>query len=177
MARIGDAGPIAWRSVAARIDAPRAGIAQLRLEFLPDNWMIDWAGVSFDGGADAELRTVPPAHVECGGRADGRRVADLVAKEDDRYLVTVPGDRLTFEYRPGAVPAGMTRSYFVGTRGYYIEWLRSTWLKQWQLAEREYPFTLSDASITRAARLWQEKKADFERQFFGTRFDGKAGVR
>ena len=39
------------------------------------------------------------------------------------------------------------------------------------------PFAISDAAITRAARLWQEQKPGYEQRFFGTRFSGSGGVR
>jgi hypothetical protein len=44
-----DPGPIVWHDAAAELPVPEGDTVRLRLEFLPDNIMIDWVGVSFDG--------------------------------------------------------------------------------------------------------------------------------
>jgi hypothetical protein len=160
--RIGDTGPIAWHVQGAELDVPKGNTARLRLSFLPDNWVIDWVGISFHRSEDVRVAAVA---CEEATALNGQAIYTLIEKKDDRYLVTHPAESHILNFKVGPVPPGMQRSYFLKSRGYYIEWLRRDWLKTDpnRVAEK---FEINDDTITTAAQLWIAKKQPFEKQFY-----------
>lgn len=171
--RIGDTGPIAWHQVAAELPAPPGEVALLRFSFLPDNWAIDWIGISFDENEDFRVR-----QIVCSEIADraGNSQADLIAlikKKDDRYLVTYPGESYLLKFKVNPEPEGRRRTYFLKSRGFYVEWLRREWLTQNDGEAQR--FELNDQAIMRTAQLWLAKKPRFEREFFESKIAHEGG--
>jgi len=172
-AHIADTGPIAWHQEAVELPPAGAGTARIRLSFLPDNAAIDWIGVNFDDCRDARIRTVP-----CAGICDreGRpqdSLEDRVRENDDAFLITYPGDCFRFDFITDETPIGLSRSCFLKSRGFYIEWIRRDWLAN---PPQAGPFAMNDEAILRMAGLWLEKKAQYERDFFRSRFADPGGL-
>jgi hypothetical protein len=165
LAWIRDAGPIAWHDVAVELPVPRGDTCHLRLDFLPDNWMIDWIGVSFDNPEPAQVREIPCGAVRVADGTVSGAEAVLLARNDGHYLVTAPGDCRYLVFRPEPVSGGLEREYFVRSGGYYIEWLRPDWLESGPAAW----FQPRDEALTELATLWLQKRPDLERRFFEMR--------
>lgn len=171
-------GPIAWHQVATQIPVPRGrDVLRLRLAFLPDNWAIDWVGVSFDTAPAMTSRDLAPTSVvDPGGHAQAEAVGQL-RDVDDRYLITRPGDHYVVRFNVGAGAAeGRTRTYFLQSRGYYIEWLRRDWLDGTAGNTDTRAFEPNDAAIMNTARRWLEEKPRFEQQFFEWRIPLAGGA-
>jgi hypothetical protein len=167
--RIPPTGPIAWHQVAAALPVPAGDTAHLRFAFLPDNWAIDWIGVSFAGTTDYRTRSVTARELI---DSHGNRNAELKARlraNDARYLITYPGESYLLKFTVGPVPAGRQHSYFVTSSGFYIEWLRQEWLRHRPTASTAGRFALNDATILQTAKLWLAKKQRFEKAFFESR--------
>jgi hypothetical protein len=165
IARIRDTGPIAWHQVAVQLPLKDRDTLRLRLDFLPDNWTIDWVGVSFENPGNPETRTVYCDRVEAGDGTVVSGASELFKADDRRYFITGPSDCYHLFFKPEPVPAGSERDWFVRTGGYYIEWLRRDWLG----TEPAVRFKPDDHSITQAAALWLDKKPDMERLFLETK--------
>ena len=165
LAWLRDTGPIAWHEVAVELPVPKGDTCYLRLDFLPDNWMIDWVGVSFDDPEPVQVREIPCGAVRVADGTASDAEAILLAKNDGRYLVTSPGDCRHIVFRPEPLSGGLEREYFVRSGGYYIEWLRKDWLESGPAAW----FQPRDEALTELATLWLEKKPDLERRFFEMR--------
>jgi hypothetical protein len=160
-----DAGPIAWHEFAVELPATGDDTCRLRLDFLPDNWMLDWVGVSFDVPAPAQIQELRCAAVRAADGSADEGAGELLAANDGRYLVTRPGDCRYLSFRPGPVPDGCRRDYFVRSGGYYLEWLRPDWLQPGPVAW----FQPDDRKLSELALRWQEKKPELERRFFAER--------
>lgn len=172
-----NAGPIAWRHVAVEIPAANGPTARLRIASLAGNWAIDWVGVCVDPPREVKISELNATDVRREDGAPDVHAAQKLLRSDEDYLVTFPGDayRLTFELPPPA--EGKLRSYFVRSRGYYIEWLRQSWLTHAQSDSGEPAFEMGDDVLRRTAAKWLARRTDFERSFFASRLTIPKGER
>ena len=77
-----------------------------------------------------EARRLRPVEVWRDGRPDAAALADLL--DSSRTLVTLPGDTCRIFYR---LPEDVARApddwvFFLEGRGYYLEWMRTSWLAE-----------------------------------------------
>ena len=161
VARVPDAGPIAWKDAAVVVPVPPAETTlRVRLSFTPDLWRIDHAALAGSVGR-ASARTIPAARVV--GR-DGRPDAQAltaIRDADGRYLETTPGQRFTVVFDAGPARASAERTFLLSSQGYYTEWIRGDWLR----ADTSAPFTPSDAALRTALRRWREVRGSMEDDF------------
>jgi len=162
VARVADAGPIFWRDVAAVIPVqPGETSLRVRLSFLADHWRVDRIGVA-SAERGVEPRVIPISEVTgAGGRPDNAARESLSAP-DDRYLQTGPGDRFFAGFHVGPAPSGELRTFLLSSQGYYIEWIRGTWI---QSASAKEPFVPSDQALLTGLRAWAAKRESFEERF------------
>ncbi len=166
--RIGDAGPIAWRQVATELSVPKGKTALLRFVFLPDNWMIDWIGVSFDSSFDFKVHEIDCSQIQ---DISGYRTAippSLVKDKDEEYLITYPAETYLLTFEINDMQEQRQRSYFLKSRGFYIEWIRHNWLVS-SPETNKIQFKLDDQTLVETAQLWLKKKEHFEKQFFDSK--------
>jgi hypothetical protein len=166
---IGDCGPIAWRNLAINLDVPEDENIKIRLSFLPDNWMIDWVGVSLPAGGN------PVVH-----QTDCQRLIKIcdnkveidpapIVEVDDDYLITYPTDVYHAIYPVPDKQPDLHRTYFLKSQGYYIEWIRREWFTSTEDDTRKTGLNLDDDTVIRTARIWKSKKATFEKDFFSSK--------
>jgi len=172
---IDDTGPIAWRQIAFELPVPKNRIAKLRFNFLPDNVMLDWIGISFDSSPEFTIH-----EAECSKIVDirGRQkniLPTFLKQNDDQYFITYPAESYHLIFNVGDEPKGMNRTFFLNSRGFYIEWIRHNWLEFAESNEEKLTFQLNEASIIHAAKHWIAKKAEFEKQFFNSKIQLKGG--
>jgi hypothetical protein len=162
VARIPDAGPIAWKDVAVVVPVPPGEkTLRVRLSFTPDLWRIDRVALARSLGP-AEGRPVPAVSVtDRNGGRDPEALASIL-HPDERYLQTTPGQRFTVAFAAGPCPPGKERTFLLSSQGYYTEWIRGKWLKAGLSGEA---FTPSDASLRTALRRWREVRSSMETDF------------
>jgi hypothetical protein len=166
VARVPDAGPVAWHDVAAVVPVP-AGETNLRvrLSFLVDHWRIDRLAVS-TSVRQAEAREIPLSAVRGSkGTLENEALSNMSAP-DDRYLQTNPGHRFFAEFQTGLPQAGRARTFLLSSQGYYTEWIRGSWIKN---ATTTAPFTPGDAAVLEALHKWGGAREAFENRFYSTR--------
>lgn len=165
VARIPDAGPIAWRDVAAIIPVPSGErTLRLRLSFVADAWRIDRLRVA-SAVRQATARTIPLAAVTGPtGRAEEEALASL-REPDARYLQTSPGQRFIARFDVGP-EAGGSRTLLLSSQGYYVEWVRQHWLRPGGSVR---PFRPSDEALAAALDTWRRTQASFEKRFESSR--------
>ncbi len=156
---IRDTGPITWHLTAFELPVVPGETARFRLETIADNIHLDWVGASF---AFAPCRPVP---VACGGiEQSGKARPDLLplfSRADRSYFITGPGESYILSFTAPPRSAGLERTWFARTRGWYAEWLRGH-----DLGRDPAALELTDASVRRAGAAWLKKKADMERRFY-----------
>lgn len=175
VAAIPDVGPIAWKHIAAviPIDESQTGSQTIRLEFFPDNVMIDYIGVDVSTERDAvRLQEVRPSAVVDHDGRDRSDVIDVVSENDERFLITEPGEAYEFQYQAKAGERPVTP--FVKSNGYYIEWIRGEWVA---VRDRGYRFDLYRVRETLAQlrESWLANRDDIQERFFETRIPIRGG--
>jgi hypothetical protein len=163
-AKIPDTGPIAWKYVGAQIPTWRCGdTLRVKLSFFPDNWIIDWIGFGFDGHSRARLKDVLVDRVCDQSRAERDDYIRALRRNDGRYAVTYPGEWLDVSFRlPPASRA--ERTYFLYSKGYYVEWVRGEWIRDMTYAP-ELDLSKDAELVERLAALWVAKKNSFKKRF------------
>ncbi len=173
-ARLGDVGPIAFREVAVMLprSSHNARHIKVRLRFVADDWRIDRAVIAA-GVARPSSRVIPVARVIVPTPARGGPAAvDSAALRalrdaDDKYLQTVPGQRMTLEFKPDARLRGDTAvTYLIAWQGWYREWIRGDWLAHPTRAE---PWVPGDSAVSIALSRWRSKREGLERAFYSSR--------
>ena len=165
--RVGDAGPIAWKDVAVLVPVP-AGTDSLRirLSFVADDWRIDGIELARAWRHLAPRTLVPIRVVDSAGRADTAALASL-RDADTRYLMTQPGNRFFLGFAPAPAPADSVSTFLLVSQGYYIEWLRGSWVRPHLTGAAFRP---TDDAIVEALHRWRRQAPEFERRFYATRF-------
>jgi len=173
-----DPGPLAFKRLALSIPASGREDIELRLEFVPDNYLIDSVNYDYEENPAADPAVIPLEFDDVRDM-DGRPSPDvraLVADKDDRYLETEPGQAYRFFFNPPAARSEEEQvSIFIASRGFYNEWLRGKWLEP--PAGSDYRFDLGDVpgTLRRLAESWLESKTILEERFFQTRIPIRGG--
>jgi hypothetical protein len=172
IARIPDKGPLAWDDVGVivPVSPARSGASvRIRLAFPVDHWRIDHV-TPFETAQYAEGRVIPLSSVVA---PDGSEQADVLANlaaADDSYLVTSPGYSFDAVFRPDAGERDpgveQERTFFLASQGYYIEWVRQSWLANGRETE---PFEPGPEALLEALQRWHASRETMEEQFYGTR--------
>ena len=176
-ASVSPTGPIAWHEVAVELPLMREPEARIRISFLPDNWMVDWASVGFGTTKPLATRSIIASSVD--GRSDERteEVLAPLREKDRSYLITSPGESHILFF-PAEMPApGIERTCFIRSRGFYVEWLREDWFKDAGKVATGPAFEPGDEAVTKTARLWLQRKDDLERRFIETKIPLAGGAR
>lgn len=173
MKRFPDAGPIAWKYVAAEMQVDGLEDLELRLSFIPDNMMIDYIGIEYDGPDNGSIsqKIIYPVDAEGNTDLSGNEALELLANADGRYLVTEPGEAYTLTYSLGK-REDCEQSLFIVSEGYYNEWVRGSWVRNDSTAR---PFDLYDigGNLSRLSESWESNKALIESEFFNARIPVK----
>ena len=167
---IGDCGPIAWRQVAISLNLNcDEENAKIRLVFLPDNWMFDWVGVSAIVEEKSIIHSLNCQVLKKIENNDINVSPDPIINADNEYLVTYPAEAYHAIFQVPKQKDNLNRTYFLKSKGYYIEWLRQEWFIPYNEDSLVQELKMDDETITKTARLWKSKKNDFEKDFFSSK--------
>jgi len=175
--RIGDVGPIAWKDVAVEIPVnPKQENIKIRLQFFPDNFMIDYIGYSTLLCDNREIKTtiLESDTIFSDDRINKPDIRKFVSKYDDEYLITNPGQSYYFIFKPEDTGV-QTSSFFLRSKGYYIEWLRGNWISS-QNSSFKFNLFNTDATISYLHERWQVDRPLLEKEFFKNRIPLKESL-
>ena len=125
-----ETGPLASDTRLVRLPGLPAGPLRVRLVLTRGLWRLDQVALVSVGERVVPVR-VRPTRVLRHGRPDPEALAQLTGRGGP--LVTQPGDTLQLVY-PLPV-AGGRAELFLQSRGYYLEWMRDSWIAE-ENAER-----------------------------------------
>ena len=173
VASIGDEGPLAWADLAVVVPVspgPSGAPVTIRLAFPADNWRIDQVSL-FETARYTESRLVPLSSVVAPDGTEQPRILSQLASPDESYLVTSPGHSFEAVFRPGpdrpdALPQ-RERTFFLASQGYYVEWVRGSWLANGRVTE---PFRPGPGTLAEALRRWSAYRETVEDQFHTSGF-------
>ncbi len=167
--KIGDVGPIAWKDMAIpiKLTSPIDKIA-LRMTFFPDNFIIDQVNISTEKHKNIYTITecIPHSISDYQGRHRDD-ISGLVETEDQIYLTTNPGEYYDITFYPESTEHELS-SYFIGSKGYYIEWLRGSWIHN-EPTKHYADFLHPKLVLNYIADTWENERPKLESVFFNNR--------
>ena len=168
-----DAGPLNWKYIAAKLPSYNSDTLLLRLEFIPDNFMIDYIAVDTTTSPQNYIKTkiIYPCEI-MDGRGNPRDSLFVYIKNDDSsYLKTEPGDNYFLNYNV-RVKNNYEVTALIYSKGYYNEWIRGSWINN---KNPRYTFNLYDVqgTLSYLADSWIENSDLLENEFFHSRFSLK----
>ncbi len=166
VASFDDTGPIAWKDIAVTLPRTRNKTTTVRLSFVSDNWRIDHAALATLARV-AEYQQVPLQQITDALDARHHAAERDLAADDDRYVITQPGDHMRFAFDADVLRADSQHTFFLSARGYYIEWMRSDWLKTTTAAA----FEPGDDAIVSALGRWRSQRDTLRAEFDATRIN------
>ncbi len=165
-----DAGPLNWKYIAAQLPLTDSDTLLLRLEFIPDNFMIDYAGFDTSIISNDLIKTkiVYPTEITNGKGNQADSLLQYIKDNDKRYLITEPGDSYILNY---SIPENINKEFtvLIYSKGYYNEWIRGSWINN---KDNQYSFNLYDVNgtLSHLADSWIENCELLEREFFHSKF-------
>jgi hypothetical protein len=174
--RVREVGPIAFDHIAVPIPVTVTGdVLEIRLRFIPDAWRIDQVGIALEA-TYPPVRDIGISNVVVAQNAStewAELIVDGISENDETYGVTGPGQDFEVVFDVGPDPQDLSRTFFIGMQGYYVEWIRGSWLRENPVASQ---FTPSDESLLDAMHRWTTVKEDFEQQFFSSKIPTAGGA-
>ncbi len=163
VARVAEAGPVAWAERAVVVPLPDTPTVRIRLRFLADGWRIDRATLA------GRVERVPTVAVPLVAATDdaGNRLAEVEAglgRTDQAYAVQGPGRAYHATFAPPPVAPGQAQTLFVSAQGHYSEWMRPDWLRR--PASRFEP---TDSTLVAAVGTWRRLRETYEAGFWSSR--------
>ncbi len=167
-----DAGPLNWKYIAVNLPAYNSDTLLLRLEFIPDNFMIDYIAIDTTASPqDIKTKIIYPCEITDGRGNLRDSLLEYIKNDDLNYLKTEPGDSYYLNYNvPGKNNCEETALIY--SKGYYNEWIRGSWINN---KDARYTFNLYDiqGTLSYLADSWIENSEILEREFFHSRFSLK----
>jgi len=174
-----DVGPIAWKELAVELPVYRdtQGEMSIRLEWFPDNFMIDFLGYDIESNISNEAITseqLTPTVVENNKGEATPEIITKIAAKDVNFLITNPGDTYYFHYMVPTKEETAT-TLLLRSSGYYTEWLRGSWITS---PKGEYTFNLfePDKTLEKLKQSWKDNRSLLESTFFKTRIPLKGNL-
>jgi hypothetical protein len=165
VAHVGDSGPIAWKDMAVTVPVPRGErLLRVRLSFIVDNWRIDQVRVAATVRRP-DVRRVKAADVITADGSHNAAAVRSVSAIDNNYLQTTPGQSFTLMFDVGAATPDVHRTLLFESRGYYTEWIRTSWVAR----DNPAVFVPGDDALLEALNRWRNIQPDFESRFEATR--------
>ncbi len=167
VAHLRDTGPIAWKDVAIVVPVLTRDSVRVRLTFPMDNWRIDRVSVA-GRYRRVQHAVVPLVDVRGGDPAAAQDRAALASLRDadGRYLRTSPGQVFTAVFRPREPDVAASSTFFLAAQGYYLEWVRRSWLRA---PRADRVFVPSDTALAQALDRWRMSQDSLETLFRATR--------
>ncbi len=163
--RISNTGPIEWKDIAVPIETMANDSVRLRLKFMADSWRIDQIKFAAQV-SEPEVNYLPVYDIHDGKGADDKESRNSLAQDDEIYFVTYPGEHVNLSFQTNKVPDDMEVSYLLAGQGFYIEWIRNSWVEG---KESSGSLTYSSEMMAKAQQKWQLEKKEFEKQFFNSK--------
>jgi hypothetical protein len=161
-----ETGPLASDTRLVPLPPVPAGPLRVRLSLTRGLWRVDQVALVSLGERVEPLR-VRPVRVLRHGVPDASALACLTAGSDP--LVTQPGDTLVLVYELPAA-AGDAPEVFLESRGYYLEWMRDSWIAEENAERLARLFLLPAASLREMAPAYKQLEPEMESAFWGSRY-------
>lgn len=128
-------------------------------------WRIDYAALG-RLGREINPIIVEPSEVQVKNNPDAGAVPLL--EDQQTPLITLPGDVYELTYRLPDV--GDNYDLFLKSRGYYLEWMRETWLEEENHFKAAVFFGFPGLYLRHAGNDFKKVENDLEESFWNSRY-------
>lgn len=164
VARIAEAGPVAWAERAVVVPVPPGPHVRVRLRFLADAWRIDHATLA-RRVEHVPTVAVPLVHATDDAGARLGKVEAGLGQTDRTYAIQGPGRVFHATFAPPPVAPGEAQTLFVSAQGHYLEWMRPDWLRRAAPSR----FEPTDSTLVAAVASWRQLRETYEAGFWTSR--------
>lgn len=162
---ISESGPIA--SDVHLIKLPETGSAEvkIKLRMTKGLWRIDYAAVG-RLVKETDPIIVEPSEVVAKNNPDTG--AEMLMKDRQETLITLPGDVYEMKFR---IPdPGDDYDMYLKSRGYYLEWMRETWLEEENHFKAALFFGFPGFYLRHAGSDFKKVEDELEDSFWNSRY-------
>lgn len=145
---------------------------RLKLVMNKGLWRLDYIALT-NVLEKAAPEKIKPMRVFNRGKLD----IQLLNKVNDpeELLISMPGNELEFQF--DLPEKGQSCDYFLYSKGYYLEWMRETWLADKNLSLLRKMISEPEAYLKEVAPDYKEYEKTMEKQFWDSRIDTKTFTR
>jgi hypothetical protein len=162
-----ETGPIAANVQLIPLPVPASSQTRVRLRLTKGLWRLDYIALGTLEGKTEPVRIMPSAVVHQKASEFGAG-SDPEGFEARWPIVTLPGDVYSLAYE---LPGDFARyELFVETQGYYLEWMRESWLKEKDLGKARLMFTNPAKFLKQMAPEYKRVEAQMDDVFWRSRY-------
>jgi len=162
---IPESGPIASDLHLIRLPETGSEEVKIKLRMTKGLWRIDYAALG-RLGREINPIIVEPSEVQVKNNPDAGAVPLL--EDQQTPLITLPGDVYELTYRLPDV--GDNYDLFLKSRGYYLEWMRETWLEEENHFKAAVFFGFPGLYLRHAGNDFKKVENDLEESFWNSRY-------
>jgi hypothetical protein len=167
---IQETGPIATNIQVVPLPNPESSELRVRLRLTKGLWRLDYIAL---GKLEAKVDPIriPPSTVVRQKASEFGGCDDPSGLEAGWPLVTMPGDVYSLGYE---LPGDFGHyELFVETQGYYLEWMRDSWLGEKNLGKARMIFTDTARFLKEMAPAYKKVEAQMDNVFWRSRYEKK----
>ncbi|MBC7885912.1 MAG: hypothetical protein H7X99_10580 [Saprospiraceae bacterium] len=132
-------------------------------------WRIDHVAL-YDIVKEGEPVCVPPYQLTKNGVINANDLASVI-ESDNSNIISMPGDVYGLAYSiPDDKESNRTFKIFLETEGYYLEWMRKSWLKDKNLPALQHMMKDPKSWLTSETSNYKKYEHDMENQFWNSRW-------
>jgi len=118
---------------------------------------------------EAKPMSVLPYSLKKNKKIDTKSL-DKITSNNNEYIVSMPGDEYYFSYLIPSCKHYEKYQVFLDTRGYYIEWMRDSWLKEKNLYALKKMMDNPKAWLNEETSNYKIYEAKMEKQFWDSKW-------
>jgi hypothetical protein len=161
-----ETGPIAVNEQIIPLNYHAGSALRVRLTMTEGLWRIDHAALT-QIIEEVEPVSLSPISISLGGQ-DYSKGKKLLSNPED-YIISMPGDEFLFDFE--MPQAGQDYELFLSSTGYYLEWMRSEWIKDKDLWELRSMLKNPAQYLRDQASYYKTYESQIEADFWNSRID------
>ena len=138
----------------------------IKLRLAKGNWRINYIALA-SLNEKLEPIVLKPSSIYYDSKYDEEAMNLLL--DNKQKLVTLPGDVYTINYE---IPSNELKyEYFLKSRGYYLEWIRDSWIEEENLTSLIQMNFTPKKTLKDLAPIYKEIEADMENIFWNSKYE------
>ena len=163
-----ETGPIAVNKQMVPLKIPDS-LNRLKLKLILNKglWRLDYLALT-EIKEKIDPLVIGPAGVLNKGKEDAAALA--LIRNPEEYLVSMPGDEYTFRFQ---LPDERDYELFLYSKGYYLEWMRNSWLKDEDLLKLRQMTYHPDKYFRKQAGEYKSYESLMEQIFWNSKIEAE----